>query len=108
MVAFLLALFIVPESAHGPSNVQTPRSSAQTQVKDRGQILDSVRAAIQDVMGSPPVDSQPLAEAGLDSLGAVELRNSISSRFLLPDLPATLTFDYPTIAALTDYIAGKP
>ena len=49
---------------------------------------------------------QPLMEAGLDSLGAVELRNSLASRFTT-EVPATLTFDYPTIAALADYFAGS-
>ena len=45
-------------------------------------------------------------EAGLDSLGAVELRNSLANRFAL-DLPATLTFDYPTAAAISDFIVGS-
>jgi hypothetical protein len=36
----------------------------------------------------------------------VELRNSIQSR-LAAELPATLTFDYPTISALASYLAAN-
>lgn len=46
---------------------------------------------------------QPLSEMGLDSLMAVELRNLLTSIFEpVPPLPATLVFDHPTVAALTD------
>ena len=44
-------------------------------------------------------------EAGLDSLGAVELRNALSERFSV-DLPATVTFDYPTTSALAGFITA--
>ena len=44
-------------------------------------------------------------EAGLDSLGGVELRNSLSSAFGT-ELPATLTLDYPSIGALAAYLHG--
>lgn len=37
--------------------------------------------------------------------GAVELRNTIAQRFQL-DLPATLTFDYPTTAAMAKYLGS--
>jgi NAD(P)-dependent dehydrogenase (short-subunit alcohol dehydrogenase family)/acyl carrier protein len=51
-----------------------------------------------------PVDpSAPLGELGLDSLLAVELRNTLSAALGRP-MPATLLFDCPTIDALTGYI----
>lgn len=43
-------------------------------------------------------------EAGLDSLGAVELRNTLSARLAL-DLPATITLDYPSASALPAHLA---
>jgi acyl carrier protein len=46
---------------------------------------------------------QPLHELGLDSLLAIELRNSVGMS-LHRSLPATLLFDYPTLRALTDYL----
>jgi hypothetical protein len=55
------------------------------------------------------VDLQkPLNEMGLDSLMAVELRNLLSAGLGLErSLPASLVFDYPTVEAITGYLAGR-
>lgn len=65
----------------------------------------SIAGIVQKVIGSIPEKDTPLMEAGLDSLGAVELRNALASQFAI-ELPATLTFDYPSIAALSDFLAS--
>ena len=46
---------------------------------------------------------RPLTDLGLDSLMAVELRNSVAS-MVETSLPATLLFNYPSLDALTAYL----
>mmetsp|Transcript_30122 Transcript_30122/g.64113 ORF Transcript_30122/g.64113 Transcript_30122/m.64113 type:complete len:1173 (+) Transcript_30122:59-3577(+) len=48
-------------------------------------------------------DDTPLMDSGLDSLSSVEFRNSLAKTFNM-NLPATLTFDYPSIRALTEHV----
>jgi len=48
---------------------------------------------------------QPLMEAGLDSIGAVELRNAVSEKYGT-ELQATVMFDHPTIQSLAHYLVG--
>ncbi len=48
----------------------------------------------------------PLGELGLDSLLAVELRNTLATALCL-NLPATLLFDHPTLDSLTDHLLGE-
>ncbi len=66
----------------------------------------AVKEIVERVIGSSVDDDQPLLEAGLDSIGAVELRNAIAAAFGA-DLPATVTFDYPTVQALTSFLAAS-
>jgi acyl transferase domain-containing protein/acyl carrier protein len=54
-----------------------------------------------------PLDRRvPLAEMGLDSLMAVELRNALASAVGRP-LPATLLFDYPTVDGIAAFLAAE-
>ncbi|SRR5579862_104310 len=51
---------------------------------------------------------QPLMDLGLDSLMAVELRNNLGrSLQLAKGLPATLMFDYPTIADIAAFLLAQ-
>lgn len=61
---------------------------------------------VTTVLGAAPSGDQPLMEAGLDSLGAVDLRNSMTSVFGV-ELPPTATLDYPTVDALAKFIASS-
>jgi acyl carrier protein/NADP-dependent 3-hydroxy acid dehydrogenase YdfG len=65
-----------------------------------------VLSVIALVVGAAVELRQPLMEAGLDSLGAVDLRNSLAEAFGV-ELPATVTFDYPTPADLATLIASQ-
>jgi aryl carrier-like protein len=62
------------------------------------------------VLGLDPARSidprTPLGDMGLDSLLAVELRNTIGSG-IGRTLPATLLFDHPTLDALTDHLFAE-
>ncbi len=68
-----------------------------------------IRLAIAKTLGwidiEKTVMQQPLFDLGLDSLMAVELRNSLESS-LQTSLRSTLLFDYPTVEALVEYLAN--
>ena len=68
-------------------------------------VMHEVQSLVERILGSAASPDQPLMEAELDSMGSVELRTSLSARFGI-ELPATVTFDYPTPAALAKYMAS--
>jgi len=69
--------------------------------------LPSVLRRVRDVAGSHVGADQPLMEAGLDSLGAVELGNQLQDAAGVT-LPSTLIIDFPTARQLSEYLLDLP
>lgn len=78
--------------------------------EQRAVLLEFLRASIANVLRLDSAeDVEPharLADLGLDSLVAVELKNTLES-ILRVALPTSLAFDYPSIPALLDHILAQ-
>ncbi len=76
----------------------------------RSLLVDHVRAQVVSILGLDPAFplnlQQGLFEAGLNSLGTVELVNRLQNSLGKP-LSPSLIFDYPTIESLSDYLARE-
>jgi len=75
----------------------------------RALLREEVRALAAKVLGAAPRSldiEEPLRDLGLDSLMAVELRNRLGAA-VGRTLPATITFDCPTVAALVAYLVDE-
>jgi len=73
----------------------------------RDLVLARVRREVATVLGLDPasVDTeQGLFDMGMDSLMAVDLKSRLEAA-VGRSLPSTLTFNYPTVTALTRYLA---
>ncbi len=77
--------------------------------EQRELLLHFVQGEVIKVLGlnasEIPNLRQGLSDIGMDSLMAVELSNRLQ-KALEHALPSTLTFEYPTIEALTNYLAS--
>ena len=62
--------------------------------------------AIKEIVGAEVSAEAALTSAGLDSLGAVELRKELAGLTGL-ELPSTLVFDYPSAQAIAELVAGQ-
>ena len=70
--------------------------------------LESVLSIVRRTAGGAVDADAPLMEAGVDSLGAVELRNQLQAAAGDgQSLPSTLVFDYPTARQLATLLAAR-
>ncbi len=104
-IAAYIAAQLAPAAAPGLA-ATAAASTAASVAANAERVSADVAAVVAVILGTSLEPSQPLMAAGLDSLGAVELRNSLESRFGIT-LPGTLVFDYPTVAALSGFIASR-
>lgn len=84
----------------------SPVVNRPTMVVDRSVIKAQVEKLVKKMLGVEVASDQPLMEAGLDSLSAVELKTELESVFTM-ELPATVTFDFPTIEGLVRFITSQ-
>jgi len=75
--------------------------------EQRDRVIAYLREQVAGVLGLPEPSAIRLGEGrfdlGMDSLMSVELKNRLETGLEQP-LPSTLTFNYPNVGALAEYV----
>jgi len=91
-----------------PTEAVALPSLPQVSMKPRAQVdvAEVVAKAVEELLGTIVPDDAPLMGAGLDSIAAVELVETLSQN-LSTEIEPTALFDHPTIGSLVRYFAGE-
>ncbi|MFF8732861.1 beta-ketoacyl reductase, partial [Streptomyces sp. NPDC015171] len=99
-------------AAGGPARIDSlsARLAVLPEEEQAEALLDLVRDEVAVVLGHTDAENivpgQAFSEMGFDSLTAVELRNRLAGVTGI-QLPATLIFDYPSPAAITEHLRAE-
>jgi len=91
-----------------PTEAVALPSLPQVSMKPRAQVdvAEVVAKAVEELLGTIVPDDAPLMGAGLDSIAAVELVETLSQN-LSTEIEPTALFDHPTIGSLVRYFAAE-
>ena len=98
-----------PQAATASPRTLAALLASQTPQQRLAALTEMVTATTASVLAHPDPAAldpdRPFKDLGIDSLTALELRNSLNQHTGLA-LPATLTFDHPTPSTLATHLAG--
>ena len=98
-----------PASAVTPGRALMEELAAIEPDDRRARLVDRVRAEAAAVLGLPAAEIDPrkgLFDLGMDSLMSVDLKRRLE-RLVGFDLPTTVTFKYPSVSALADFLIER-
>merc|ERR1712232_450121 len=71
-------------------------------------VMDTIKGAALDLIGADELATdEPLMDAGLDSLAAVEFGSILMKQFKGVNLPGTLMFDYPNTKLIAEFVHSE-
>jgi myxalamid-type polyketide synthase MxaD len=97
------------ERGAAPARIRDELLALEPGPPRRQRLQTFLRSCLADVLGLDPEHIEtdtPLGSLGIDSFTAIELRNRLE-RSLDIQLSATLAWNYPTLAAMTDFLGGR-
>ncbi|WP_208618945.1 beta-ketoacyl reductase, partial [Mycobacterium persicum] len=103
----ITALTTVRPQAHSPASTVMAQLAGQSAAQQRQTVISMVTAITATVLAHPDPAAldpdRPFKDLGIDSLTALELRNSLTQHTGLT-LPATVVFDHPSPNALAQHL----